>query len=526
MKIRNPILPGFNPDPSLVRAGDDYYIATSTFEWFPGVCIHHSKDLANWEIASYVLTDERKFNIVGIDSACGIWAPNLTYQDGIFYLLYTIVYTNRHRYKDTHNFLVTASDVHGPWSDPIPLSKTGFDPSLFHDPSGKKWLVNMKFDYRLDHKRFGGILIQEYDPREKRLTGEIYNIYPGSEIGTTEGPNIFYHAGYYYLVMAEGGTEFKHCVTMCRSKAITGPYEACPFNPVLTSFGGDDVRLKRAGHGQIIQGKDGNWYMAHLCSRTVDDCSIMGRETAIQNMRLTEDGWFVLDNGRGIYPADEFEIPEEVAIKSAGSGYVDFSQNDIPPDYMTLREPARKLGIYVADGILKMRGGNSLCSKYNVSYLARRQQHLSFDFVAKLQFVPRDYCYMAGVANYYNYDNYNFFYLTRDDDGREYLGVLAFENKTPKESGKVYLEPQQEGSSLYFKAQVRERKLQYYYSSDGENYQQVGDTLDMRILSDERVDWNGFTGAMVGVCCVDLGGAGCEAGFSFLDYRAMEEGTA
>ena len=181
MKVMNPVLPGFNPDPSLVRVGDDYYIATSTFEWFPGICIHHSKDLVNWEILSYALTDETKFDIKGMDTACGIWAPNLTYDNGTFYLIYTIVYTNRHRFKDTHNFMVTASDPKGLWSDPIPLNKTGFDPSLFHDPDGTQWLVNMLFDYRLDHKRFGGVGVQQYDPETKKLVGPVYNVFKGSD---------------------------------------------------------------------------------------------------------------------------------------------------------------------------------------------------------------------------------------------------------------------------------------------------------------------------------------------------------
>ena len=133
MKIQNPVLPGFHPDPSLLRVGNDYYIATSTFEWFPGVCICHSKDLANWKIVSYALTDDRKCDLTGLDMSCGIWAPNLTWHDGKFYLVYTIVYTDRQRYKDTWNFLITADDVRGPWSDPVKLNCSGFDPSLFHD---------------------------------------------------------------------------------------------------------------------------------------------------------------------------------------------------------------------------------------------------------------------------------------------------------------------------------------------------------------------------------------------------------
>lgn len=519
-KVQNPVLPGFNPDPSFVRVGEDYYIATSTFEWFPGVCIYHSRDLANWEMVSYALTKEETLAIDGIDSACGIWAPNLTYDGGTFYLIYTIVYTNRHRYKDTHNFMVTAEDVRGPWSEPLPLNKTGFDPSLFHDTDGRKWLVNMIFDYRLDHKRFGGVAVQEWDLHTQKLTGPVYRVYEGSEIGTTEGPNIFYNDGYYYLVMAEGGTEARHCVTICRARNILGPYEPCPYNPVLTSFGNENVRLKRAGHGQIIKGRDGDWYMAHLCSRQIDDCSILGRETAIQNMKLTDDGWFVLKNG-GFTPADEFELPYEVEKEVEKSGYVDFSDGRIPLDYMTLRRSPETLGIRVVDNMLRIKGGNSLASKYQVGFLARRQQHFSYDFTVKMMFKPQDYCHMAGIACYYNYDNYYYCHLSRYDDGRRYLGVISSENKEIRESERCFPEDDGCTDGIFMKAEVREETLQFYYSFDGKLFQTVGETLDMKALSDERIDWNGFTGAMVGVCCQDLSGSGCEAIFEYMDYRPV-----
>lgn len=143
--------------------------------------------------------------------------------------------------------MVTATDPQGPWSAPIPLNKMGFDPSLFHDPDGTKWLVNMLFDYRLDHKRFGGVGVQQYDPKTQKLVGPIYNVFKGSDKGTTEGPNIFYHNGWYYLVTAEGGTEFKHCVTMCRSRKLTGPYEISPYAPVLHLLEKCTVKTCRTG---------------------------------------------------------------------------------------------------------------------------------------------------------------------------------------------------------------------------------------------------------------------------------------
>lgn len=518
MKVMNPVLPGFNPDPSLLRVGKDYYIATSTFEWFPGVCIHHSTDLVNWEIVSYGLTDENKMDLSGIDTSCGIWAPNLTYSDGLFYLIYTIVYTDRHRYKDTHNFMVTATDVCGPWSDPVALNRTGFDPSLFHDVDGKKWLVNMMFDYRLDRKRFGGVVIQEYDVEAKKLKGPVHNIFKGSDRGTTEGPNLFYHDGYYYLVAAEGGTSFHHCVTMCRSRQVTGPYEVCPHNPVLTSAGKEDVRLQRAGHGQIIQAPDGSWYMAHLCSRTIDRCSIMGRETSIQNMELSEDGWFRL-KGDGVTPSDTFEVPYEAEKRGNRSGKVDFSKGAIPMDYMTLRKSRETCGIRVQDGKLELTGGNSLSSKFNQSLLARRQQAFSYDFTAELEFTPRCFNHMAGVVCYYNYDNYCYLYVSCDDEGNRYVVVLKDENKEVEESERILIPSEGE---IYLKAEVRVEKLNFFYSMNGAEYHPVGETLDMKMLSDERIEGNGFTGAMVGVSCQDLEGSGIKAGFVTLDYQELD----
>lgn len=517
MKINNPVLPGFNPDPSLVRAGDDYYIATSTFEWFPGVCIHHSKDLANWEIVSYALTDEQDMDLTGIDTACGIWAPNLTYSGGVFYLIYTIVYTNRHRFKDTHNYLVTATDIKGPWSRPIALSKTGFDPSLFHDIDGRKWLVNMMFDYRPDHNRFGGVLIQEYDCRTQQLTGPVHNIFKGSEIGTTEGPNLFFHDGYYYLTAAEGGTSFAHCVTMCRSKTVTGPYEICPHNPVLTSFGKADATLKRAGHGQIIQASDGNWYMAHLCSRTIDGCSILGRETAIQNIELTTDRWFRLQGTAEVAPQDTFEVPAAQEPKTKCS-IADFSKvQTIPLDYMTLRKSAKTCGIEIVGGKLRICGGNSLSSKYRQGFLARRQQAFSYDFKAEMEFAPKSYGHMAGISCYYNYDNYYYCFMTCDDQGGRCLEVISMNNREIQESRRIKIPVR---DKICLKAQVRKRELQFYYSLDGARYFPVGEVMDMRVLSDERVNGNGFTGAMVGAACQDLIGDGIYAEFTKLCYES------
>src|SRR6478672_2765019 len=184
--IRNPILPGFNPDPSILRVGDDYYIATSTFEWYPGVQIHHSRDLVNWRLLTRPLRRASQLNMLGDPDSCGIWAPCLTYSDGLFWLVYTDV----KRYgraavsgpsgaslRDFHNYLVTSPRIDGDWSDPVYLNSSGFDPSLFHDDDGRKYLVNILWDHRPGRNRFAGIVLQEFSVKEQRLIGRRENIF-------------------------------------------------------------------------------------------------------------------------------------------------------------------------------------------------------------------------------------------------------------------------------------------------------------------------------------------------------------
>ncbi|WP_434577001.1 glycoside hydrolase family 43 protein [Thermoanaerobacterium thermosaccharolyticum] len=517
--VQNPVLKGFNPDPSIVRVNQDYYIAVSTFEWFPGVHIYHSRDLVNWEFVTAPLSDETKVNLTGIDSACGIWAPNLTYCNGKFYLIYTIVYTNRSRYKDPHNFIITADNINGPWSMPVFLNCSGFDPALFHDEN-KKWLVNMALDYRIKNERFAGIDLQEYDEEKQELIGPVYRIFKGSEIGKTEGPNIIKHGEYYYLTVAEGGTGFDHCVTVARSKFITGPYEIDPENPVLTSRN-SSCSLQRAGHGQVVDSTDGRWYMVHLCSRPISGYSILGRETAIQNVIWNKEGWPRLEKG-GNKPFDSFEIPY-VTKKEKLLLYrrEDFDEENIPYDFMTLRNSPETCHITTKErkGWLRIYGGNSLSSKFKQGLLARRQQHFDYECITKMQFSPRSYRHLAGLVCYYNYDNYHYLKVSKDENFNICINITTADNGNIIDSDYIILEENVE--IFYLKAVVHRESLIFYYSLDSIKYIQVGNTLDMTILSDEHVDGNGFTGAMIGVCCQDLMGDGIYADFDWFEYREL-----
>ncbi len=274
--IANPILRGFNPDPSIVRVGGDYYIATSTFEWFPGVQIHHSRDLVHWRLLTRPLTRPSQLNMLGDPDSCGIWAPCLTHADGRFWLIYTDV----KRYgrtsvggasgaslRDFHNYLVTAEHIEGPWSDPVYLNSSGFDPSLFHDDDGRKYLVNQLWDFRPGHNRFAGIVLQEYSVTERRLVGARTNIFKGTPLGLTEAPHLYKRHGWYYLITAEGGTAWNHAVTMARSRQLAGPYDLHPDRYILSARNRPDAPLQRAGHADLVDTPAGATYLAYLCGR-------------------------------------------------------------------------------------------------------------------------------------------------------------------------------------------------------------------------------------------------------------------
>ncbi|WP_280338089.1 family 43 glycosylhydrolase [Salinicola acroporae] len=177
--IANPILPGFHPDPSILRVGDDYYIATSTFEWFPGVALYHSRDLTQWRQLPSPLDRRSQLDMIGDIDSGGVWAPCLSYAHGRFHLIYTDVKSRRGAFKDTHNYLVSTERIEGPWSEPVSLNSSGFDPSLFHDDDGSSWLLNMIWDFRKGRNAFAGIALQRYDTERQRLTGPVHNIFRG-----------------------------------------------------------------------------------------------------------------------------------------------------------------------------------------------------------------------------------------------------------------------------------------------------------------------------------------------------------
>lgn len=521
---RNPILKGFNPDPSILRVGNDYYIATSTFEWFPGVQIHHSTDLIHWELISHPLERISQLNMSGETDSCGVWAPCLSYCDGVYYLIYTDVKSFIGMFKDTHNYLVTATDINGPWSEPIYLNSSGFDPSLFHDSNGKKYLVNMLMDYRCWSTKFSGILLQEYSPERKSLVGEPINIFKGTQLRLTEGPHLYQHDGYYYLMTAEGGTGYEHAVTMARSKNIEGPYEVDPLNPILTSKHTPQNPLQKAGHASLVQGHNDKWYLAHLCGRPIgeDRLCILGRETAIQEV-MWKDGWLRLSNGTNS-PSELVEIEGTTGNDMDEKQYLmeDFNDTLWSIHLQSLRVPLdERASLTERPGYLRLYGKESFTSCHQQSLLAHRQQSFYVEATTKLDFQPKNFQTMAGLVYYYNNLSYYYLYVTEDEVAGRVLSIISCILGKGSQPIGVGISLPKTGE-VYLKLITEKEKAYFSYSLDNENYIRIGKELDATVLSDDYYASTGhimFTGAFIGICCQDLSGLGAYADFDYFEYK-------
>ena len=550
--IQNPILRGFHPDPSIIRVGEDYYIATSTFEWWPGVRLHHSRDLKNWEQIEYPLSRISQLDLRGVGASQGIWAPCLTYDQGTFYLVYTVVRSFYCNMYDTENYLVTSDNIHGPWSEPVALNNFGFDPSLFHDEDGRKYMVSMVTDHRVPKKYAGRLVLQEYDPEKKAMTGPVRDIYRGEKI-FLEGPHIYKRQGWYYLFAADTGTGEGHGQSVLRSRDIWGPYEMLKENhgeqreeneafSILTSRHHEDILLQKSGHGDLVETPGGEWYMVHLCGRAFADRNpadagrfpnsrryMMGRETAIQKILWREDGWPVLEAG-GTTPQNEVPVPKEVSEevlcrREAASPLVrdDFEEKALSLDYQSLRIPMDEhyLSLSARPGWLRMYGRSGLSSRFSQTLIARRMREYCMEASACVEFEPEVFKQMAGLIFLYDCDNYLYLHISRDEDVGKCITLLKAENKK-YEYLTDYI-PVREKEALYLKMETRNAMTRFYYGYSEKDWQEIGPLINASFLSDEACGEGWFTGAMIGICCQDMTGFGRYADFDWFEVKCEPE---
>ncbi|MBP2472109.1 xylan 1,4-beta-xylosidase [Crossiella equi] len=512
--VRNPVLPGFHPDPAMIHVDGDFLVATSTFQWYPGVALHRSGDLVHWERLPHPL-HAPALDLLGVPDSGGIWAPDLSYVDGVYHLVYTVVRSySVDGFYDCPNFHVQAPSPYGPWSPPVPLHARGFDPSLYHE-GGRSYLLSMEWDHRPGRRGFAGILLQEFDRAGRRLTGRVHRVFDGTSLGITEGPRLYHRAGWYYLVTAEGGTGTEHAVTVARSPHLTGPFHADPKGPLLTSAGHPRLPLWKAGHGCLAEDGAGDWYLAHLTARptTEDGRCVLGRETAVQQVVWAADGWPRVADG---LPVTEFVAPGPVRPLPPEPVTDDFDAAELAPCWQSVRRPPEESWLSLGErpGWLRLRAGESPASAHKVSLLARRQTAHDCEFTVLLDTSPGHFQQLAGLIHYYDRTLWHWLHLTHDEEAGRCLRVLTSDRGVLRDPTPVPL-PWPSGP-VWLRATVQRAELRFSASRDGVRYTGVGPVLDASILSDEyaatapRAEGTpvmGFTGAFLGVCATDLTGA-------------------
>ena len=543
--IKNPMLTGFNPDPCICRKGDDFYIAVSSFEWLPGIPIYHSKDLKHWELYTHVLTLNSQVELRKLPSAKGVWAPCLTYceEEDSFYVIYGVMNSMNARYFDVDNYLIKAKDIRGPWTEPVYLHSAGFDASILHDDDGRKYIVSLEWETRDGYEKPGVICVAEYDAKNKCLKEYPKRVYNGgTDRGCIEAPHLTKRGEYYYLMCAEGGTGYNHCVTMARSKSPYGPFEKDPMNPILTSspnnsneradwdhlklrYYNPESVLQKSGHGSYVNLDEKTAYLVHLCARPFVPelrCTL-GRESAIQKMIWTDDGWLRMADGTNLAKIETEEAYLPVFDAEILPDRDDFDETVLRNDYYSPRIfPSEFTDCTSREGFIRLRGQESLSSLNRVSLLCRKLPSVEVEASVCLDFNPEIYQHSAGLVLYY--DNMNYIALRKyysDTLKQPVVAIISLENGEKKEH--LDTRTAVDCRMLRFELIVSGRESYFKWGYEGEDTKPIGPVFATDKLSDEYCKYGEFTGTMVGIFAVDSMFHKKEADFDYFSVTNKEE---
>jgi alpha-N-arabinofuranosidase len=394
--FRNPVIPGFHPDPSVVRVGEDYYLVTSSFEFFPGVPIFHSRDLVHWRQIGHVLTRPSQVPLEGARASGGIFAPTLRYHAGTFYMITTNV-------TGGGNFYVTAKDPAGPWSEPVWLEgQGGIDPSLLFDDDGTVYFASNGGAPGASEGR--GIYLSTLDVNTGAITSRPRLVWGGTGKRYPEGPHLYHVNGYYYLLIGEGGTEYGHMVSIGRSRSPWGPYEACPRGPILTHRDTEaDQPIQGTGHADLVQDQEGRWWTVFLAFRPqADYAHHLGRETFLAPVTWDADGWPAVNEGKLI--SFDMKVDGLPASPVAASPVRDDFDRALGPAWNYLRNPEMaSYSLSERQGWLVLHGrAATLGAVASPAFVARRQEHFDARAATRVDVTPKRKGDEAGLSVYMN----------------------------------------------------------------------------------------------------------------------------
>ena len=502
--FKNPVISGMNPDPSICRVGEDFYLVTSTFEYFPGVPVYHSNDLVHWKLIGHALDSKDNCLLNGACSSGGNYAPAIRYNNGTFY----VSCTNYGGSGSQGAFYVTAKNPAGPWSDPVWVGNWCVDPSIMFANDSMYWV---------SPDNNGSFMVGTFDPEAKKFITPLRLIAAGLGGSSPEGPHMYKINKYYYLMSAEGGTGYEHREVIQRSKSPYGPFEPSPYNPVISNMNNPQSPFHAIGHADIVRLSDDSWWLVCLGIRPVEGkFHHLGRETFLAPVKWTDDGWPIA-GADGVmteeYPVPD--LPEHIWEKEAVRD--EFNNSKLGLQWNFLRNPNdADWSLSEAPGFLRLKGSKvSLWERDSPAFVGRRQTAFNMVASAKMSFIPTASNEEAGLVVRGNDANHFDLYLTTSERKRvvvlrKYLQDKVTEvNQVDAPDGDVIL-----------RISATDIEYKFWVQGEGEPATLVG-TASPKDISTEKI--SGFTGAYVGMYASGNGSVNTNpADFDWFDY---EEGA-
>jgi alpha-N-arabinofuranosidase len=518
--FHNPILSGCYPDPSICRVGEDYYLVTSTFEYFPGLPIFHSRDLIHWNQIGHVLDRPSQLDLDEVRPSGGLYAPTIRHHDGTFYVINTLMDGK----TNSGNFVVTATQPQGPWSEPYWLDADGIDPSLFFDENGRCWYVGTHLNEEGHYKGHTDIFLQELDLKSMRLTGEVTVLWDGAVKGVVwaEAPHIYKINGWYYLMIAEAGTAHHHAVTIVRSKEITGPYQPYRGNPILTHRHlGLDYPIVGTGHADLVETQNGEWWAVLLAMRPYGGYYYnLGRETFLVPVRW-EDEFPIFSPGTGrvefTYPSPN--LPEKVW--DTEKNREEFDTTTLALHWNFLRTPREEFySLKERPGYLRLKlRPQKLSELANPSFVGRRQQDINFRAETAFEFTPRNEKECAGLVLIQN-NNFHFQFVVTKDPGPTIHLIKRVDGAEEVLAEKPIMD-----GAIYLKIEAHEQEYSFYFANKPEEWQVLVENIDGRILSTPVA--GGFVGTYIAMYASSNGQiSNNHADFDWFEYVGLDKSEA
>jgi alpha-N-arabinofuranosidase len=497
--FRNPILSGYYPDPSITRVGADYYLVNSSFTNFPGLPIFHSRDLTQWTQVGNAIDRPGQFNFTGLRSSRGIFAPDISHHNGVYYIVTTCVDCGG-------NVVMTASRPEGPWSDPKRIPFEGIDPSIFWDTDGKAWIVNNGAPN--ETPRYDGhraIWVQQFDPRTLSMVGERTQLVNGGvDLARKpiwiEGPHLLKRGGYYYLIAAEGGTGDQHSQVVFRSTGVRGPFQPYARNPILSQRTLDPRRanpVTSAGHAKFVQTQNGEWWATFLATRPYENGMYnIGRETFLLPVSWKDDWPMILEDGLRIpfsAPAPNLPAQARPALPLSGDfGYVDeFDGSVLAAPWIGVRTPATPFHKLEQGQLVLSSAGRLGDLKNTPAFLARRQQHHIATVGTRLRFSPGQDGERAGLVAYQSDESYLFFGLTRSGG----QSVVALYLRAKGQDEVLVASAPVSGDEIGLTLSADGGRMNFAYST-GAVPTTLKENVDVTFLSTQKA--GGFVGTIIG----------------------------